>query len=37
MAWCDNTGESLALLLRRGSAGSTTVADHIEVLDEAIT
>jgi len=37
MAWCDNTGESLSLLLRKGSAGSNTVADHIEVLDEAIT
>jgi DDE family transposase len=37
MAWCDNTGESLALKLRKGSAGSNTVADHIEVLDAAIT
>jgi hypothetical protein len=37
MAWCDNTGESLSLLLRKGSAGSNTVADHIDVLDEAIT
>jgi hypothetical protein len=37
MAWCDNTGESLALLLRKGSAGSNTVADHIQVLDDAIT
>ena len=37
MAWCDNTGESLALLLRTGSAGSNTVADHIDVLNEAIT
>jgi hypothetical protein len=36
MAWCDNTGESLSLLLRTGSAGSNTVADHIDVLDEAI-
>jgi DDE family transposase len=36
MAWCDNTGESLALMLRRGSAGSNTTADHIEVLEEAI-
>jgi len=35
--WCDNTGESLALKLRAGSAGSNTVADHLEVLDEAIT
>ena len=36
-AWCDNTGESLAFLLRTGSAGSNTSADHLEVLDEAIT
>lgn len=36
-AWCDNTGESLAFKLRTGSAGSNTVADHLEVLDEAIT
>lgn len=37
MAWCDNTGESLSLQLRAGSAGSNTTADHIEVLDAAIT
>ena len=37
MAWCDNTFESLALKLRKGSAGSNTTADHVEVLDEAIT
>jgi hypothetical protein len=36
MAWCDNTFESLALLLRAGGAGSNTTADHLEVLDEAI-
>ncbi|MGH4011518.1 MAG: transposase [Pseudonocardiaceae bacterium] len=35
-AWCDNTGESLAVLLRTGSAGSNTVSDHITVLTEAI-
>jgi Transposase DDE domain group 1 len=35
-AWCDNTGESLATLLRTGSAGSNTVADHLEVLSAAI-
>ena len=35
-AWCDNTGESLALRLRPGNAGSNTAVDHIEVLDEAI-
>lgn len=35
-AWCDNTGESLAFLLRPGKAGSNTAADHLEVLGEAI-
>jgi hypothetical protein len=35
-AWCDNTGEALALKLRPGNAGSNTAADHIEVLTEAI-
>jgi hypothetical protein len=35
-AWCDNTGESLAVKLRAGCAGSNTVADHIEVLTAAI-
>jgi hypothetical protein len=35
-AWCDNTRESLAVLLRTGSAGSNTVSDHITVLTEAI-
>ncbi len=35
-AWCDNTGESLALRLRPGNAGSNTASDHIEVLTEAI-
>jgi hypothetical protein len=36
MAYCDNTGEPLAGLLRRGSAGSNTVADHLAVLAAAI-
>jgi len=35
-AWCANTRESLAMLMRRGNAGSNTVKDHIEVLDAAI-
>jgi hypothetical protein len=35
-AWCANTQESLAMLLRTGSAGSNTVADHLEVLAAAI-
>jgi hypothetical protein len=35
-AWCDNTGESLAVMLRAGNAGSNTVADHVQVLTEAI-
>jgi Transposase DDE domain group 1 len=35
-AWCDNTGEPLAGMLRRGGAGSGTAADHLRVLDAAI-
>jgi Transposase DDE domain group 1 len=35
-AWCDNTSENLAVKLRTGSAGSNTVADHLEVLAAAI-
>jgi hypothetical protein len=34
--WCDNTGESLAIKLRPGNAGSNTARDHIEVLDASI-
>ena len=34
--WCDNTGEPLAGMLRPGSAGSNTTADHLTVLEEAI-
>ncbi len=36
-AWCDNTAEPLAGMLRPGSAGSNTAADHLRVLDEAVT
>jgi hypothetical protein len=35
-AWCDNTGESLAVMLRPGNAGSNTAADHIAITDAAI-
>ncbi len=35
-AWCDTTGELLAVTLRPGNAGSNTAADHIEVLTAAI-
>jgi len=34
--WCDNTAEPLAAKLRPGSAGSNTVADHLEVLAAAL-
>jgi len=37
LAYCDNTGEPLAGILRKGSAGSNTVADHLDVLGAAIT
>lgn len=33
---CANTSEVLAVLLRRGNAGSNTVTDHITVLRQAI-
>jgi hypothetical protein len=35
-AWCDNTDESLAVLLRPGNAGSNTAADHLAIADAAI-
>ncbi|PRY12441.1 DDE family transposase [Pseudosporangium ferrugineum] len=35
-AWCANTAESLAMLLRPGNSGSNTVADHVRVLGDAI-
>lgn len=34
--WCQNTAESLAMLLRPGNAGANTAADHVIVLSEAI-
>jgi hypothetical protein len=37
LACCDNTAEPLAGMLRPGSAGSNTAADHLAVLDAAIT
>jgi hypothetical protein len=36
-AWCSNVGDALAAMLRPGSAGSFTAADHIAVVDAAIT
>jgi len=36
LAYCDNTGEPLAGMLRRGSAGSNTAADHLQLLADAI-
>ncbi|KZS62929.1 hypothetical protein A4G26_28085 [Mycobacterium kansasii] len=35
-AWCDNTGELLAIVPRKGNAGSNTAADHIAIIDAAI-
>ena len=35
-AWCANTAESLAMLLRPGNAGSNTFADHAAVLTAAM-
>jgi len=36
LAYCDNTTEALAGMLRAGSAVSNTVTDHLQVLDDAI-
>jgi hypothetical protein len=36
LAYCDNTGEPLAGMLRKGSAGSNTVTDHLAVLEAAV-
>jgi hypothetical protein len=33
---CDNSGEPLAAMMRRGGAGSNTTADHLQVLGDAI-
>jgi hypothetical protein len=35
-AWCINTRECLAMLLRSGNAGSNTFADYKEVLSAAL-
>lgn len=35
-AWCDNTGELLAVIARPGNAGSNTAADHLAIIDAAI-
>ncbi len=36
MAYCDETGEALAAILRPGNAGSNTAADHIAVIEDAV-
>ena len=36
LGYCDNTGEPLAGMMRRGSAGSNTTTDHLQVLGDAI-
>jgi hypothetical protein len=37
LGYCDNTGgEPLAWMLRKGSAGSNTAADHIQIVDAPI-
>jgi Transposase DDE domain group 1 len=33
LAWCDSTGELLAVICRPGNAGSNTAADHIAIID----
>jgi len=35
-AWCGNTLECLAMMLRPGNAGSNTASEHVSVLNEAL-
>ncbi|WP_233273207.1 transposase [Streptomyces broussonetiae] len=35
-AWCANTQECLAMLLREGNAGANTVADHLRLLADVL-
>jgi len=36
LSYCDNTDEPLSGMMRCGSAGSNTTADHLQVLDDGI-
>jgi hypothetical protein len=36
MAYCDETGEALAAVLRPGNAGSNTASDHVAVIEDAL-
>jgi len=36
LAYCDETDEALAAILRPGNAGSNTAADHVEVIECAL-
>jgi hypothetical protein len=36
LSYCDNTGEPLAGMMRKGSAGSNTAEDHITIVDASI-
>ena len=36
LAYCDETGEALAAILRPGNAGSNTAADQIAVIEQAL-
>ena len=36
LAYCDETGEALAAILRPGNAGSNTAADQIAVVEQAL-
>jgi Transposase DDE domain group 1 len=36
MAYCEETGEALAAILRPGNAGSNTAGDHVAVVEHAL-
>ncbi|MDY7103740.1 MAG: IS1380 family transposase, partial [Actinomycetota bacterium] len=35
-AWCDDTNEPLAAIMRPGNAGANSAVDHIDVIDAAL-
>jgi hypothetical protein len=35
-AWCDDTNEPLAAIMRPGNAGANSAVDHIDVIDQAV-
>src|SRR5260221_381001 len=37
LSFCDNTRESLAQVMRPGTAGSNTATDHVQIINDSIS